>query len=304
LDVLTGQTLWRRGELNSLLGGFTEAQPVPGTVAGAVLQSSAGAGAGPTVASLDPTTGEVGARHSIDFNSWYTRMRNQRGVVDDEDLVAPERGDPVLENQRLTVKNLRTGAVAWTSPPDLAIVKLQIMPSGMVLAQTTDEELLLLDGKTGNILRRSEKVRFAFDDASPSMNGDAVFALRRMEGGTNEVVVLDPTVSGIAFRGNVPPRVSPLISLGPTLPDQLLVKMDMNPVTKKRGGFMQTWYQVVNAQGENTNGWRLPGKAESPDEETPYQYGLYIAGGRIVLFDPNSGDALAYEHDPGDGAKK
>jgi outer membrane protein assembly factor BamB len=304
LDVLTGQTLWRRGELNSLLGGFTEAQPVPGTAAGAVLLSPFGAGWGLTVASPDPTTGEVGARHSVNFNSWDTRMRNQRGVVDDEDLVAPERGDPVLENQRLTVKNLRTGAVAWTSPPDLAIVKLQIMPSGMVLAQTTDEELLLLDGKTGNILRRSEKVRFAFDDASPSMNGDAVFALRRMEGGTNEVVVLDPTVSGIAFRGNVPPRVSPLISLGPTLPDQLLVKMDMNPVTKKRGGFMQTWYQVVNAQGENTTGWRLPGKAESPDDETPYRYGLYIAGGRIVLFDPNSGDALAYEHDPGDGAKK
>jgi outer membrane protein assembly factor BamB len=305
VDVLTGQTLWRRGELNSLLGGLTAAQPVPGTAAGAVLLSRFWAGAaGPTVASLDPTTGEVGARHSFDFNSWYTRMRNQRGVVDDEDLVAPERGDPVLDNQRLTVKNLRTGATVWTSPPDLAIVKHQITASGAVLAQTADEELLLLDGKTGKILCRTEKVRFAFDSATPSMTGDAVFAFRRMQDGTNEVLVLDPAVSGIAFRGIIPQRVSPLMSLGSTLPDQLLVRMDMNPVTKKRGGFMQTWYQVVNAQGENTNGWRLPGKAESPDEETPYQYGLYIAGGRIVLFDPNSGDALAYEHDPGDGAKK
>jgi outer membrane protein assembly factor BamB len=303
LDVLTGQTLWRRGELNSLLGGFTEAQPVPGTVAGAVLQSSAGAGAGPTVASLDPTTGEVGARHSID-NSWDTRMRNQRGVVDDEDLVAPERGDPVLENQRLTVKNLRTGATVWTSPPDLAIDKHQVMLGGAVLAQTADEELLLLDGKNGNILRRSEKVRFAFDRAVQGEGTDAVIATRQIAPGTNEVLVLDPAVNRIAFQGRLPPSTSPLLSLGPTMPDQLLVRMDMNPVTKKRGGFMQTWYQVVNAQGENTTGWRLPGKAESPDDETPYQYGLYIAGGRIVLFDPNSGDVLAYEHDPGDGGKK
>jgi len=304
LDVLTGQTLWRRGELNSLLGGFTEAQPVPGTVAGAVLLSRFGAGAGQTVASLDPTTGEVGARRSTDFNPWYARMRNQRSVVDDEDLMAPERGDPVFENQRLTVKNLRTGATVWTSPPDLAIVKHQVMPGGAVLAQTADEEMLLLDGENGKILRRSEKVRFAFDSAAPSMTGDAVFAFRRMQGGTNEVLVLDPAVSGSAFRGIIPQRVSPLMSLGPTLPDQLLVKMNMNPVTKKRGGFMQTWYQVVNAQGVNTTGWRLPGKAESPDDETPYQYGLYIAGGRIVLVDPDSGDALAYEHDPGEGAKK
>jgi hypothetical protein len=174
----------------------------------------------------------------------------------------------------------------------------------MVLAQTTDEELLLLDGKTGNILRRSEKVRFAFDRAVQGEGTDAVIATRQIAPGTNEVLVLDPAVNRIAFQGRLPPSTSPLLSLGPTMPDQLLVRMDMNPVTKKRGGFMQTWYQVVNAQGENTTGWRLPGKAESPDDETPYQYGLYIAGGRIVLFDPNSGDVLAYEHDPGDGGKK
>jgi tetratricopeptide (TPR) repeat protein len=304
MDALTGQTLWRRGELNSLLGGRTVAQHVPGTAAGAVLLSRTGAGAGPTVASLDPMTGELGVRRPVDLNSFYARMRNQRGVIDDEALVAPERGDPVLENQRLTVKNLRTGVVAWTSPPDLAIVVYQVIPDGRVLAQTVGEDLLLLDGKTGKILCRKEQARFAFNSVAPSLTGDAVFAQRRNAGGTNEVLVLDPAAGGSTFRGIMPPRVSPLASLGPTLPDQLLVRMNMNPVTKKLGGFTQRWYQVINAQGENTTGWRLPGKAESPDEETPYEYGLYLVGGRIVLIDPLTGDAQAYEHDPnGEGEK-
>ena len=298
LDVLTGQTLWRRSELASLGGGVRlMAYPVPGSAAGTVLQIRT------SLASLDPATGEIGVRHPVAFQSWYARLRNRRGVAEVEDLLAPELRDPVLENQRLIVRNPRTDAVVWTSPPDLAIVMHRVMPSGLVLAQTADEELLLLDGKNGKILRRSEKVRFPFNNASRSEGSDAVIVTRQAGPGTNEVLVLDPAVNRIAFQGRLPPGTGPLLSLGPTMPDQLLVSAYTN-MTANKMNVRQFWYQVINAQGENTNGWRLPKKEEMPDAGTPCQYNFQIAGRLIVLFDYSSGDVLAYEHDPGAGGRK
>ncbi|MEI6150590.1 MAG: hypothetical protein WCS01_15945, partial [bacterium] len=300
VDVLTGQTLWRRSELTSLTGGARlMAYPVPGSAAGTVLQIRA------SLASLDPGTGEIGVRHPVDVNSsWMMRLRNRRGVAEVEDLLAPELRDPVLENQRLIVRNPRTDAVVWTSPPDLAIILHKVMPNGLVLAQTADEELLLFDGTSGKILRRSEKVRFPFHNASRSEGSDAVIVTRHQVGpGTNNVLVLDPAVNRIAFQGRLPPGTGPLLSLGPTMPDQLLVSAYSQSTANKKTIY-QTWYQVINAQGENTNGWRLPKKEEMPDAGTSCQYNFQIAGRLIVLFDLNSGDALAYEHDPGDGGKK
>jgi hypothetical protein len=262
------------------------------------LDSSSPAGAflaGRPFMALDPWTGAVAAQRSVD-----SRAVNAFGGRQDVEFDT-EQGPPVFENRRLIVKNLRTGATVWTSPPDLVIGKHQGMPNGMVLVQTEAEELLLLNGKDGKFLRRTDKIRFAFDRAVQGEGTDAVIAIRQIGPGTNEVLVLDPAVNRIAFQGRLPPSMSPLSSLGPTMPDQLLVNTSTNSNVNKTY-FYQSWIQVINAQGENTSDWRLPRVEDLRDAKGSYKYDPYFAGGLILLV--GQGEVLAYEHDPGDGGKK
>jgi hypothetical protein len=287
LDVLTGQIAWRR-EADTLAGPGMPLELDSSSPAGAFL-------AGRPFMALDPWTGAVAAQRSVDSSEGNAFGSRQDIEFD------TEQGPPVFENQRLIVKNLRTGATIWTSPPDLAIVKHQAMPNGMVLVQTEAEELLLLNGKDGKILRQSEKVRFAFDRASQVEGIDAVIAIRQIGPGTNEVLVLDPAVSRIAFQARLPPSASPLLSLSPAMPDQLLVNTSTNSNVNNTD-FNQSWIQTVDPQGENTNGWRLPRVEDLRDAKGSYKYSPYFAGGLILLV--GHGEVLAYEHDPGEGAKK
>jgi hypothetical protein len=287
LDVLTGQIAWRC-EADTLAGPGMPLQLDSSSPAGAFL-------AGRPFMALDPWTGAVAAQRSVD-----SRAVNAFGGRQDVEFDT-EQGPPVFENRRLIVKNLRTGATVWTSPPDLVIGKHQGMPNGMVLVQTEAEELLLLNGKDGKFLRRTDKIRFAFDRAVQGEGTDAVIAIRQIGPGTNEVLVLDPAVNRIAFQGRLPPSMSPLSSLGPTMPDQLLVNTSTNSNVNKTY-FYQSWIQVINAQGENTSDWRLPRVEDLRDAKGSYKYDPYFAGGLILLV--GQGEVLAYEHDPGDGGKK
>jgi outer membrane protein assembly factor BamB len=287
LDVLTGRVAWRC-EADTLAGPDIQLELDSSSPAGAFL-------AGRTFMTLDPWTGAVAAQRSVDSSEGIGSGWRQDIEFD------TEQGPPVFENQRLIVKNLRTGATVWTLPPDLVIGKHQVMPNGMVLVQTEAEELLLLNGKDGKILRRTDKIRFAFDRAVQGEGTDAVIAIRQIGPGTNEVLVLDPAVNRIAFQGRLPPSASPLSSLGPTMPDQLLVNTSTNSNVNKTY-FYQSWIQVINAQGENTSGWRLPRTEDLRDAKGSYKYDPYFAGGLILLV--GQGEVLAYEHDPGDGGKK
>jgi hypothetical protein len=85
------------------------------------------------------------------------------------------------------------------------------------------------------------------------------------------------------------------------MPDQLLVNTSTNSNVNKTY-FSQSWIQIINAQGENTNGWRLPRTEDLRDAKGSYNYASYFAGGLILLV--GQGEVLAYEHDPGDGGKK
>ena len=275
VDVLTGKVAWRRGDMDTLLDWLMWSIPVSSSSTGIILSSIETDETRVAVA-LDPWTGAVTARRSFDagaFGAWAQRMYGRDGS---EDATAMDRGHPVLENGRLTVKNLRTGATAWRSAPDIAIARHRIMPGGMLLAQTDTEESLLLNGSDGRIKCRSGEVRFAFDEAS--FLGNAVVLSRRTADGASEVIVLDPVAGRSLFHGRLPEHASPLMSLGPTMPDQLLVRMD---VAGKQ------WVQVVNTLGKETNKkWRLPAGSYHP----------VFTDGLIVLL--GDGELLAYEHDP------
>jgi len=287
LDVLTGQIAWRR-EADALAGPGMRLQLDSSSLAGAFL-------VGRTLVALDPWTGAIASQRSMDANAF-----NALGWRQDVEFDR-EQWPPVFENQRLIVKNLRTGATVWTSPPDIAIVKHQVMPNGMVLAQTEAEELLLLNGKDGKILRRTEKIRFAFDRAIQAEGSDAVIATRQIGPGTNDLLVLDPAVNRIAFQTRMPPQMTPLLSLGPTMPDQLLVSASTNSNANNKY-FYRSWLQVINPRGENTSGWRLPRAEDLRDAKSSFWYTPYFAGGLILLV--GQGEVLAYEHEPADGGKK
>ena len=275
VDVLAGKVVWRRGDMDTLLDWLMWSIPVSKSAAGTVL-SSIHTDETRVAVSLDPWTGAIAARRSFDpgaFGAWTQRMYGRAGS---EDPFAMDRGNVVLEDRRLTVKNVRTGAVIWSSAPDIAVVRYSIMSGGMVVAQSDTDELLLLNGSDGRIECRSGEVRFAFDEAS--FVGNAVVLSRRTADGAGEVIVLDPAAGRSLFHGRLPEHASPLMSLGPTMPDQLLVRMD---VAGKQ------WVQVVNTLGKETNKkWRLPGGRYHP----------VFADGLIVLLGDD--ELLAYEHDP------
>jgi tetratricopeptide (TPR) repeat protein/outer membrane protein assembly factor BamB len=288
LDVLTGQIAWRR-DADTLMEPGTRLQLDSSSPAGAYL---ANYGISPApLAALDPWTGAIASRRSVDAS-----VIKAIGWRPELEFDAMEQGAPTLENQRLTVKNLQTGATLWTSPPDLAIVKHQVMPNGAVLVQTEAEELLLFGGKDGKILSRSGNVRFAFSSVRPSEGSDAVIAFLQVGPGTNDVLVLDPAVKGIAFQCRMPPWTNPVLSLGPTMPNQLLVSITSQSTVGNRP-VQQSWVQVINERGENPNGWRLPLVEDLRDASAQYYYTPYFVGG-LILMVGGQGEVLAYEHDP------
>ena len=302
VDALTGRTAWKRRELDSLLGGGTLTYPVWSSADGVVLTSYQ-PDRSSLSATLDPWTGDLASRRSYGPGAavpWGAR-RPGRAWNKGGDDAATERSAPVIENKRLTVKNLRTGAAIWISPADIDLVKHQIMAGGTVLAQTAEDELLLLDDEDGRILFRSRGVKFPFDYASNV--GEAVIAFHGEGGGTNEVLVLDPAGTTIAFHGRLSQQMQPLMTLGPAMTNQLLVNTYVNNKVKDRYVF-QRWLHVVDARGENSSGWRLPRSEDIGDTARVFQYNPLFAGDLILVFDQSSGDVLAYEHDPGDGGGK
>ncbi len=299
MDVLTGQVIWRRTDMESLLG--LGAVPYPTSTAEGLVFVGKVSGQTAQVLTLDPWTGAIVTRRTLDQHAAWTRFKHNRAAKR-WSPAALDVGSPVLEKQQLTAKNLRRGGTAWTSPPELAIVKYQIL-NEMVLAQTEEEELVLLNGETGRVLQRSQGEPFTFDYATAI--GDAVIAFRQMGDGTNEVLVLDPAVTGIAFRCRLSAEtMQPRMTLGPALPGQLLVNVYYSDRVKNRD-VPRSCIQVIDGKGNNPNGWRLPRNEEIRDKaatEYATEYLSYFTPNAILMV--GQGEVLAYEHDPGEGAKK
>ena len=278
VDVLTGKTAWRRRDMDTLLGSGMWHNPVSSSAAGVFLMSSGG-GPGTPVVALDPWTGAATGRRTFGgvYGAWARCMSGRRGR---EDPHALDVGSPTLKKQRLVLENARTGASIWRSPADITIVKQTVLDGGTILAQTDADELLLIDGMDGRITCRSGDIRLVFKEAR--FVGNAVIASRGIAEATREVIVLDPTVGKPLFHGRLPEHARPLMSLGPAMPDQLLVQM----------GNDSDWISVINTQGKITNKkWRIPTSGGYP----------IFADNLILMF---GGDLVrAYEHDPGDGAE-
>ncbi|MFZ4394747.1 MAG: PQQ-binding-like beta-propeller repeat protein [Kiritimatiellia bacterium] len=300
-DMLTGQITWKRRELESLLSaGSFNVQPVFSTSRSATFMGYRQDGSW-TVAELDLPTGAVVSRRTVDqgANPWGGRRAGKNAT-------ATEWSYPTLENERITVKNIRTGAVVWTSPTNLAIAKHQLLNNGSIFARTATNDLVLLNGRDGKLMRRWEGIQFDYlyaGEAYAGEAGDAVIAYKPLAGGTNEVLVLDPAASNVVFRGILSPQTTPVLSLGPNLPGQLLVKVSRN-FTEKNNNFYRQCLQVVDEQGENPTGWRLPRKEDIRDESGSFQYQHFRMEGLILILDPKTGEVLAYEHDPGEGSRK
>lgn len=241
-----------------------------------------------------------------------------------------EWADPVLENGRITVRNNRTGTVAWTSPSDLSIAQHSLLDSinpsssidlsssssfglrlfsGLIVARTYTNDLILLDGQNGKLLRRREGLPFEF--AAVAKVGANNIIAYKSAGNWNpnanetfdEVFVLDTAASNVVFRGFLSNRTTPVLAFGPTLPGQILVWHV--PARVPRRGQVHSYtpprcLQVINERGENPNGWRLPRKGDTADGI--YEY--FLAEDLILIFNQNTGEVLAYEHDPGDAGKK
>ncbi len=133
-------------------------------------------------------------------------------------------------------------------------------------------------------------LRERFDYAVPSMGTDTIIASRRMENGTNEVMVLNPDADSSGSRWRLDEQTRPLSTLVPALPDQLLSSVQGR--------------LVVHSQNGKTKGWRLPrNKDIGGDAVASAYYNPLFADGLILMVNPASGDVLAYEHDPGEGKK-
>ncbi|MFZ4394746.1 MAG: hypothetical protein ACOYOU_03870 [Kiritimatiellia bacterium] len=186
----------------------------------------------------------------------------------------------------------------------MAIDKQQSLPGGAILALTTNEEVVLLDGDTGAVRCRSKDIRFPFRFGTEVGNGVVAYGsyTGAFQSGTNEVLVIDTAANAITFRGKLPAargsgEMYPLRSLGAAMPDRLLVQVSANI-----GTINQSWIQVINGQGELVNEWRLPPSGELGTADRRFQ--PVFAGGLLLMVDAGTGSVLAYEHDPGDGGKK
>jgi outer membrane protein assembly factor BamB/tetratricopeptide (TPR) repeat protein len=301
LDLLTGQVTWRRSEISQFLDGSSTIMLRPGSDAGIAFCNYQRERDGfRSMAWLDPSTGTIAAKRRLDADDkeWYAAALKMRNP---EDEPPARRGTPELqsEERQLTVKDPTSGAVVWTTPRELPIVKHQVMTDGLVLAQTADNELLLLDGDTGRIVSRSGEIRKEYKYASQLRYGNSVI-VNFTTGGTNEVVVLDPAVSNVVFS-SVLTNEHPIALLSPRMPGLILAKTS---TSEKDWKSRKSFLHVINERGENVNGWRLPAEKDVPNPAGSYAYSLFKAGELILMIGWDTGDVLAYEHDPGDGGKK
>jgi outer membrane protein assembly factor BamB/tetratricopeptide (TPR) repeat protein len=285
VDMLTGQVVWRRREMETLQGAGVLPVPLAYAPTGVFLMRCEPNGDAAFL-TLDPWTGDVAFSRPLTSNARLNGLSaSQGGMWTLTFPRTPEREIPVITNQVLSVRDRRTGTVLWTTPPDLAISKLQGMPNGTVLAETTNHTALLFDGGNGRILCRSHGDPFSFDYGVQGMGNDAVIASRRMDGGTNEeVLVLDPHAGSISPRWRLNAQARPLSAFGPGRPDQLLVHVQGK--------------LAVHAQGGNAR-WRLPRNEDiGGDAPASANYTPLFADGLILMVNSTSGDVLAYEHDP------
>ncbi len=293
-DMLTGTCAWM------LAGG-----PDPGvwrgggiTVAGTMLAPDGASAVFPQTGhflvrtrdnrehlALDPMTGAVLSRHSLEVGNnpdrvvWTGRTFGAWSVTNG--------------GGRLIARDLSAGVTRWMSPPDLAIVKHKVMARGTVLVETQAGELLLLDGANGKVLSRSGDARFNFDWADSK--GDLVIAARRGEEGAQDVMMLDPTIGTPVFQGTISLSNPPLMVFNAALTNLCLIL--------RRDSNRETTLQVINGRGEIANGWVLPLPADRRYADRYFVKPLFTRD-LIVVQDQSCGDILAYEHDPGDGAKK
>jgi outer membrane protein assembly factor BamB/tetratricopeptide (TPR) repeat protein len=290
VDVLTGQVVWRRREMETLQGAGVLPVPLAYAPTGVFLMRCEPNG-GAAFLTLDPWTGDVAfSRPVTTIRQDLALQASQGGLWTLTFPRTPEREIPVIADGRLSVRDRRSGVVLWTTPPDMIITKSQGMPNGTVLAETTNKIVFLFDGGNGRILGRSHGDPFSFDYAVPSMGTDAIIASRRMENGTNEVMVLNPDASSSGSRWRLDGQARPQSALGPALPDQLLSSVPGR--------------LIVHSQNGNTNGWRLPRNEDiGGDAVALAYYNPLFADDLILMCNPASGDVLAYEHDPGDEKK-
>jgi outer membrane protein assembly factor BamB len=314
-DLLTGRGAWKRRECETLLPGMESIPRFAFVSAEGIWLLGSSSDGSSQVVILDPWTGTVVSSIPMAASSaqaLFSRLPGRSGPWKVEGRMRGDYVVPKLDDQRLSGKDLRTGATVWTSPPDIAIEKQQSLPGGAILALTTNEEVVLLDGDTGAVLFRSKDIRFQFDLASAVDN--AVVATYRQGtrkwvpsflDGTNEVLVIDTAANAITFRGKLPSRsprkMYPLRSLGAAMPDRLLVSVNQE-LSVKNETVNQSWIQVVNGQGEMVNEWRLPPSRELGTVNRRFE--PVFAGELLLMVDTENGSVLAYEHDPGEGAKK
>jgi outer membrane protein assembly factor BamB len=305
VDLLTGRGAWKRAECETLPGLESIPQLIFASAEGVWL-SGASSGGSSSVVMLDPWTGAVVDSTTLTANAARTLFADIRNPAMQSKVGARMRGAcvvPEFNDQRLSGRNLRTGATVWTTPPDMAIAKQQSLPGGAILAQTTDEELLLLDGDTGAVRCRSKDIRFPFRFGNEVDNTVVAYGpyTGQFQNGTNEVLVIDSAANAITFRGKLsargPREMYPLRSLGAAMPDRLLVQ-----VSAKNGTVNQSWIQVIDGQGELVNDWRLPPGGELGTADRRFQ--PVFAGGLLLMVDAGTGSVLAYEHDQGEGARK
>jgi outer membrane protein assembly factor BamB len=233
---------------------------------------------------LDPMTGAVLSRRSLD-------------VANNRDLAvwtghAFGAWSVTNGGGRLIAKDLSAGVTRWMSPPDLAIVKHQVMARGTVLVETQAGELLLLDGANGKVLSRSGKARFNF--AWADSKGDVVVAARPAENGS-EIMALDPAVGTPIFQGTSSNMFETVAFFGASMTNTCLVK--------DRSLGRTHLLRVVRGSGENPNGWCLPLPADRQHADRCFPRPFFTRD-LIVVQDQSGSTILAYEHDPGEGAKK
>jgi outer membrane protein assembly factor BamB/tetratricopeptide (TPR) repeat protein len=233
---------------------------------------------------LDPMTGAVLSRRSLDVANnrdlavWTGRAFGAWSVTNG--------------GGRLIARDLSAGVTRWMSPPDLAIVKHQVMARGTVLVETQAGELLLLDGANGKVLNRSGEARFNFGWAESK--GDLVIAGRRAENGA-EIMALDPAVGTPIFQGTSSNMFETVAFFGASMTNTCLVK--------DRSLGQTHLLRVINGSGENPNGWCLPLPADRQHADRCFPRPFFTRD-LIVVQDQSGSTILAYEHDPGDGAKK
>jgi outer membrane protein assembly factor BamB len=234
---------------------------------------------------LDPMTGAVLSRRS-----WEVANNRERAV-----WTGRAFGAWSVTNGagRLIARDLSAGVTRWMSPPDLAIVKHQVMARGTVLVETQASELLLLDGANGKVLSRSGDARFNFDWATGT--GDLVIAGRRGEEGACDFMMLHPTIGTPVFHGTMSLSNPPLMVFNAALTNLCLVL--------RRDSNRETTLQVINGRGEIANGWSLPLPTDRRNADRFFVRPFFTRD-LIVVQDQACGDILAYEHDPSEGAKK